>query len=124
MTCIFRLSLFWRRRPVDANLVHLVTVGYGVTVGWTAPIIPLLRSEDTPLPAGPITVEQASWIGSSLCIGGMTGTVLFALIHTYFGKKIGLLLLAVPHLVSHVLLSMRLSTLVFACFIIFSVFTL
>ncbi|XP_039437012.1 facilitated trehalose transporter Tret1-like isoform X2 [Culex pipiens pallens] len=79
--------------------VHLVTVGYGVTVGWTAPIIPLLRSEDTPLPAGPITVEQASWIGSSLCIGGMTGTVLFALIHTYFGKKIGLLLLAVPHLI-------------------------
>ncbi|KAL9706870.1 hypothetical protein quinque_010388 [Culex quinquefasciatus] len=95
--CLF--SSEYRHQFRSICTVHLVTVGYGVTVGWTAPIIPLLRSEDTPLPAGPITVEQASWIGSSLCIGGMTGTVLFALIHTYFGKKIGLLLLAVPHLI-------------------------
>ncbi|XP_058816625.1 uncharacterized protein LOC131679891 [Topomyia yanbarensis] len=84
--------------------VHLITIGYGVTVGWTAPIIPLLQSADTPLPSGPITVEEASWVGSCLCIGGMTGTILFALIHTYFGKKVGLLLLAVPHLILWTLL--------------------
>ncbi|XP_052864416.1 uncharacterized protein LOC128271025 [Anopheles cruzii] len=79
--------------------VHIITASYGVTVGWPAPIIPLLRSPETPLPSGPITVEEASWVGATLCIGGTTGTILFALIHTYFGKKVGLLLMAVPHLV-------------------------
>uniref|UniRef100_A0AAG5DB31 Major facilitator superfamily (MFS) profile domain-containing protein n=1 Tax=Anopheles atroparvus TaxID=41427 RepID=A0AAG5DB31_ANOAO len=79
--------------------IHIITASYGVTVGWPAPIIPLLRSPETPLPAGPITVEQASWIGATLCIGGTIGTILFALVHTYFGKKVGLLLLPVPHLI-------------------------
>lgn len=79
--------------------VHIITIGYGVTVGWTGPIIPLLQSADTPLPGGPITVEQVSWVGSFFSIGGMSGTILYALIHTYFGKKTGLLMLAIPHLV-------------------------
>ncbi|XP_053692016.1 facilitated trehalose transporter Tret1-like [Sabethes cyaneus] len=103
MVVEFLYKRYWKQF-IAVNVVHLVTIGYGVTVGWTAPIIPLLRSSETPLPAGPITVEQASWVGSCLCIGGMTGTILFALIHTYFGKKVGLLLLAVPHLILWTLL--------------------
>uniref|UniRef100_A0A182JVW4 Major facilitator superfamily (MFS) profile domain-containing protein n=1 Tax=Anopheles christyi TaxID=43041 RepID=A0A182JVW4_9DIPT len=79
--------------------VHIITASYGVTVGWPAPIIPLLRSPETPLPSGPVTVEEASWIGSTLCIGGTIGTILFAIIHTYFGKKIALLLMSVPQLI-------------------------
>uniref|UniRef100_A0A182MN01 Major facilitator superfamily (MFS) profile domain-containing protein n=1 Tax=Anopheles culicifacies TaxID=139723 RepID=A0A182MN01_9DIPT len=94
---------FWARENVNQLLavlrIHIITASYGVTVGWPAPIIPLLRSPETPLPSGPVTVEEASWIGATLCIGGTIGTILFALIHTYFGKKVALLLIPVPHII-------------------------
>ncbi|XP_050077687.1 facilitated trehalose transporter Tret1-like isoform X2 [Anopheles maculipalpis] len=89
---------YWKQFAAIAA-VHIITASYGVTVGWPAPIIPLLRSPDTPLPSGPITVEEASWIGATLCIGGTIGTILFAIIHTYFGKKVALLLISIPHLI-------------------------
>ncbi|XP_052892091.1 uncharacterized protein LOC128300161 [Anopheles moucheti] len=89
---------YWKQFAAIAT-VHIITASYGVTVGWPAPIIPLLRSPDTPLPGGPVTVEEASWIGATLCIGGTIGTILFALIHTHFGKKVALLLMSVPHLI-------------------------
>uniref|UniRef100_A0A182W7L4 Major facilitator superfamily (MFS) profile domain-containing protein n=1 Tax=Anopheles minimus TaxID=112268 RepID=A0A182W7L4_9DIPT len=94
---------FWARENVNQLLavlrIHIITASYGVTVGWPAPIIPLLRSPDTPLPSGPVTVEEASWIGATLCIGGTIGTILFAFVHTYFGKKVALLLIPVPHII-------------------------
>ncbi|ETN57863.1 sugar transporter [Anopheles darlingi] len=89
---------YWKQFGAIAA-VHIITASYGVTVGWPAPIIPLLRSPETPLPTGPITVEEASWVGATLCIGGTTGTILFALLHTYLGKKVGLLLMSVPHII-------------------------
>ncbi|EDO63618.1 AGAP007753-PB [Anopheles gambiae str. PEST] len=89
---------YWKQFAAIAA-VHIITASYGVTVGWPAPIIPLLRSPETPLPSGPVTVDEASWIGSTLCIGGTIGTILFAIIHTYFGKKIALLLTSVPHII-------------------------
>uniref|UniRef100_A0A8W7PFV3 Major facilitator superfamily (MFS) profile domain-containing protein n=1 Tax=Anopheles coluzzii TaxID=1518534 RepID=A0A8W7PFV3_ANOCL len=93
----------WARKNLNQVLavirIHIITASYGVTVGWPAPIIPLLRSPETPLPSGPVTVDEASWIGSTLCIGGTIGTILFAIIHTYFGKKIALLLTSVPHII-------------------------
>ncbi|XP_065084152.1 facilitated trehalose transporter Tret1-like isoform X2 [Ochlerotatus camptorhynchus] len=98
MVLEFLSRQYWKQF-VAVNAVHLITIAYGVTVGWTAPIIPLLQSTDTPFPAGPITVEQVSWVGSAFSIGGMSGTILYALIHTYFGKKTGLLMLAFPHLI-------------------------
>uniref|UniRef100_A0A182STD7 Major facilitator superfamily (MFS) profile domain-containing protein n=1 Tax=Anopheles maculatus TaxID=74869 RepID=A0A182STD7_9DIPT len=97
-----RISI-WARENLNQVLavlrIHIITASYGVTVGWPAPIIPLLRSPDTPLPSGPITVEEASWIGATLCIGGTIGTILFAIIHTYFGKKVVLLLIPIPHVI-------------------------
>lgn len=98
MVLEFLSKQYWKQF-VAVNAVHLITIAYGVTVGWTAPIIPLLQSSDTPFPAGPITVEQVSWVGSAFSIGGMSGTILYALIHTFFGKKTGLLMLAFPHLI-------------------------
>uniref|UniRef100_A0A182QMH1 Major facilitator superfamily (MFS) profile domain-containing protein n=1 Tax=Anopheles farauti TaxID=69004 RepID=A0A182QMH1_9DIPT len=98
-----RRKTIWDRENLNQVLavlrIHIITASYGVTVGWPAPIIPLLRSPDTPLPSGPITVEEASWVGATLCIGGTIGTILFAVIHTYYGKKVGLLLISVPHLI-------------------------
>ncbi|XP_062551192.1 facilitated trehalose transporter Tret1-like [Armigeres subalbatus] len=98
MVLEFLSKRYWKQL-IAINAVHIVSIGYGVTVGWTAPIIPLLQSAHSPFPGDPITVEQVSWVGSCFSIGGMSGTLLYALIHTYFGKKTGLLMLAIPHLI-------------------------
>lgn len=37
---------------------------YGITIGWSSPAIFLLTSIHSPLPTGPITMEEASWITS------------------------------------------------------------
>ena len=44
-------------------LVSLLAVIHGCAIGWTSPVIPYLKSDDTHLNAGPITPQQASWIG-------------------------------------------------------------
>lgn len=50
-----------------------ILVGYGL--GWTAPVIPKLQDPDqTPLP-NVISDQEASWIGSLLFIGTITGNV-------------------------------------------------
>ncbi|XP_055636849.1 facilitated trehalose transporter Tret1-like isoform X2 [Toxorhynchites rutilus septentrionalis] len=89
----------YTHQSVSILAVHLITIAYGVTLGWTAPIIPILQSAHTPLQSGPITVTEASWVGASLAIGGMTGSVVFALLHKKYGKKAGLIMLAIPHLI-------------------------
>lgn len=49
------------------------------------------------LESGPASYEEISWIGSVICIGGFTGTILFGKIAEMFGKKKALLLLMIPH---------------------------
>uniref|UniRef100_A0A8D8B3U9 Facilitated trehalose transporter Tret1 n=1 Tax=Culex pipiens TaxID=7175 RepID=A0A8D8B3U9_CULPI len=98
------ISRQYRNQFAAVVAANLIAAGYGITVGWTAPIIPLLQSPDSPLPSGPISTAEASWIGSVMGFGGVTGTLLIAPIHTYFGKKVALLSLAVPHLILWTLL--------------------
>lgn len=45
-----------------------------------------------------MTAIDISWIGSLLCLGGFFGTILFGKISQHFGKKVSLLLLAMPNL--------------------------
>jgi SP family facilitated glucose transporter-like MFS transporter 8 len=45
-----------------------------------------------------VTTEEASWIGSLLSVGGFVGSFLFNFIIEMFGKKIGLILLALPQM--------------------------
>ena len=45
-----------------------------------------------------VTAIDISWIGSLLCLGGFFGTILFGKISQHFGKKVSLLLLAMPNL--------------------------
>lgn len=80
--------------------MNLLSIGYGVNAGWTSASVILLKSDETPLPTGKITMDEASWITSLLCVGGLAGNVLFGYVTNQFGRKIPLLLLAVPTVVS------------------------
>lgn len=75
---------------------------HGNAIGWLAPTLPTLQSADSPLTTGPITLEEASWIGSIICVGGVTGSLTFGLLVNRIGCKLSLYLLAVPHVVSTV----------------------
>lgn len=39
--------------------------------GWTSPSILILTGDESPLPSGKISMEEASWIASLSCFGGL-----------------------------------------------------
>lgn len=71
-------------------------MAYGCSCGWPSPSFPILLSSDAPLDDGPLTMKQASWVGAFLCIGGISGTLLFGYLIDIIGRKRSLILLAFP----------------------------
>lgn len=58
----------------------------------------LLTSDDTPLPSGKITMDEFSSVAAFSLFGGMMGNIFFGFFD--FGRKIPLLLMAIPIIVS------------------------
>uniref|UniRef100_A0A336MU94 CSON006792 protein n=1 Tax=Culicoides sonorensis TaxID=179676 RepID=A0A336MU94_CULSO len=83
---------------------NLVTISYGASCGWTSPMIPILQSHKTPLRNGPLNDDQISWIGSLICVGAVLGTLIFGWICNKFGRKISIICLSFPQLVSWILI--------------------
>lgn len=79
--------------------MNLLLIDFGISCGWSSPSIILLTSDESPLPTGKITMDEASWIASFLCIGGLIGNVFFAYITSYFGRKKPLIFIAIPTIV-------------------------
>lgn len=75
-------------------------LGYGTILGWVSPVIPLLKSEDTPLSSGPLTSEQLSWIGSLSAIGSVGGAYIFGSLASFLGHKRAMILLTFPSAIS------------------------
>lgn len=75
-------------------------MGQGITNGWASPNLPILKSNDSPLPSGKITIEQASWIASLICIGGIIGNTLIGIASAKYGRKITMISLTIPSVVS------------------------
>ncbi|XP_033214580.1 facilitated trehalose transporter Tret1-like isoform X2 [Belonocnema kinseyi] len=73
----------------------------GTNVGWTSPIIPMLKSPDSPFP---VTSNEAAWITSFLMLGSLPGCILAALIVDRIGRKASLLVANIPLLVGWILI--------------------
>lgn len=82
--------------------VNLLSISYGLCCGWTSPSLPILQSTDSPLPGGPISSDEASWIGAFLCVGGFVGNVVSGWMADRFGRKLTACLAAIPQIVIHV----------------------
>ncbi|XP_065084159.1 facilitated trehalose transporter Tret1-like [Ochlerotatus camptorhynchus] len=82
---------------LGAIAVNIITISHGAAIGWVSPFLPYLQSSETHLTSGAVSIEQASWIGSLLCIGGLIGAPSFGLLADRFGKKVGLQLIVLPH---------------------------
>ncbi|KAH8310263.1 hypothetical protein KR044_000325 [Drosophila immigrans] len=80
-----------------------MTFTHGVGVGWLAPSLPRLGSEETPLDK-PISIDQVSWVGSLIGLGALTGNIIFGLLLDRLGRKMCMYLLAIPNMIYWVLI--------------------
>lgn len=74
-------------------------MGFGAVLGWPSASLLVLESENTPLPTGPLTVVEKSWVSSLMYLGGSLGCLFFGWASKY-GRKIPLMGAAFPQLVS------------------------
>ncbi|KAK9502080.1 hypothetical protein O3M35_012682 [Rhynocoris fuscipes] len=73
----------------------------GNVIGWSAPALPYLEAPDSPLP---VTSHESSWIGSLLAIGAFIGALPAGPVADYFGRKITVISLAAPILISWIMI--------------------
>lgn len=87
--------------------VNLLATTGDVTLSWTSPIYPKLYSNDSSINPlrRPITENEDAWIGSLLTLGAFMGPTIFSIIAENFGRKIALLAIGFPHIVSYVTLA-------------------
>ncbi|EDV32169.1 uncharacterized protein Dana_GF14173 [Drosophila ananassae] len=97
---IFNSGIFQRqfRRQLLVSLsATLITFCHGIALGWLSPMLPkLLLPEATPLSFS-IDVNEASWLGSIISLGGITGNFSFSYLMSRFGRKVSIYVLAIPH---------------------------
>ncbi|XP_055918187.1 facilitated trehalose transporter Tret1 [Eupeodes corollae] len=94
-----------KNQYLAAACVNIASISYGAFCGWpSAGFLTLLSKTDTPFKQGPMTNEEASWVGAMLCAGGFVGSLLFSWIAEQCGKKTGLLLSALPSLLCWLLI--------------------
>lgn len=82
--------------------VNLLSLLYGISIGWAAPNLLLFQSAESPI--GTLTTQQNSLVVSWLLIGGTAGTIIFGIGSNYFGRKLMLLLTAVPQMIANLLI--------------------
>ncbi|XP_030383445.1 facilitated trehalose transporter Tret1 [Scaptodrosophila lebanonensis] len=87
----------YRRQLWVTLSATLITLCHGIALGWFSPMLPILLSpEKTPLNFE-IDVNEASWMGAVISLGGVTGNFLFSFLMSRFGRKVSLYGLAVPN---------------------------
>uniref|UniRef100_A0A182X3Q9 Facilitated trehalose transporter Tret1 n=1 Tax=Anopheles quadriannulatus TaxID=34691 RepID=A0A182X3Q9_ANOQN len=79
----------------------LLMLSVAASYGWTSPTLPLLLSDDSPLP---ITPDESSWIVSILVLTSIAGPVASAWLIDGFGRKITLLIAVLPSIVGWILI--------------------
>lgn len=72
----------------------------GYVDGWTSNALPFLQDKSIKTKESPLTDEEASWIGSLVALGAMLGSLPSTLLADAVGRKITILLLTIPFLVS------------------------
>lgn len=76
--------------------MNIAFFGHGCIVGWVSPAILHLTSDDAPLPAGPLTLEQVSWVGSMAPMGALLGSIASGYVTSFIGCKRSMLMLSIP----------------------------
>lgn len=67
--------------------VNLISLSHGCMVGWLTPVLPLLKSDDTPLTTGPLSLEDVSWMASIAPMGSVFSALILRWITVRIGSK-------------------------------------
>ncbi|XP_068915751.1 facilitated trehalose transporter Tret1-like [Tenebrio molitor] len=90
---------------LSANLASIIA---GAAYSWTSPVLPKLNAveniDDNPF-GRPITPFEESWITSLVSVGAAIGPLLSIPVMDRIGRKKTLLIVAVPMIVSHLILA-------------------
>lgn len=78
----------------------IMAVANGVLIVWLTPILPLLKSDETPLESGPLSLQEVSWLGSIVPVGAMIGSFVGRPLTNRVGCKRMMELLPIPTIVS------------------------
>lgn len=76
-------------------------VGFGCGLGWLSVALTLLRSDNSPLETGKISIDNMSWIGSVISLGAIFGNCFFGLLVTMLGARHTIFMIGFPQLVSY-----------------------
>lgn len=79
--------------------MNLYIIQFGIFEAWSSPMTILLTSDDTPLPSGKISMEEATTVTSFLSVGAIFSNIVFGFLANKFGRKISLFLLGIPMIV-------------------------
>lgn len=82
-------------------VANLTTISFGIAVGWPSGNLLLLSSEKSPLKTGAISVFEASWISSVICLGGAIGTIFYGWFVEVIGRKKAMMSIFIPDVVSY-----------------------
>lgn len=87
------------------HIANLIAICQGVMIGWLSPALPTLQSANSPLTSGPpLTNEDVSWIGSINLLGALVGSLNFNYLTDCIGSKWATWSLAIPYIISWVLI--------------------
>ncbi|CAH2059260.1 unnamed protein product, partial [Iphiclides podalirius] len=79
------LKLKWRQY-LAASLASYGSLCTGMSMGWTSPVLPQLRGPGSPLSHVP-TLQEESWIGSLLVLGGLLGPLITVPLSNRVGRR-------------------------------------
>ena len=82
------------------DLVNILQIGFGAVLGWPSASLLILESEDSPLPSGPLSVVEKSWVSALMFLGGALGCLFFGWSSNKYGRKYSMMGAAFPQLVS------------------------
>lgn len=88
----------FRNQYKSIAIVNLISLVHGAATGWLSPSVSILQSDATPLNTK-ITMDELSWIGCLLSVGGIIGNFTFSVLAERCGRKIALIVLALPNLI-------------------------
>ncbi|CAG2065500.1 unnamed protein product, partial [Timema podura] len=79
--------------------VDLAAYTQGTIVGWPSPVLPSLQSENSPIGGEPMTDEEASWMGSVLCLGALLMTPIYSYLANNHSRKLTGYLVGIPPII-------------------------
>lgn len=89
---------------LPTSTANIMALSYGAFCGWPSAAFLILQSGASPMTNGPITNEEASWIGAIICVGGLSGNFFFGWLSNWIGRKRTLLLSALPMLIAFIMI--------------------